>query len=89
LENINSLTNVHNIDYIHTEHYNESLNLKEESQRRIKQLDDFLETIVIGEYDEDYVRGCSEFKDYNSFEEYVRDVIICLMESYPQRSEEQ
>ena len=88
LDKINSLTKEHNIDYNHTEHYNESLKLKEESQRRIKQLDDFLETIVIGEYDEDYVSGCSEFKDYNSFEEYVRDVIICLMESYPQRSEE-
>lgn len=88
LDKINSLTKEHNIDYTHSEHYNESLKLKEESQRRIKQVDDFLETIVIGEYDEDYVKGCSEFKDYNSFGEYVRDVIICLMESYPQRSEE-
>ena len=88
LDKINSLTKEYNIDYNLTEHYNESLKLKKESQRRIKQLDDFLETIVIGEYDEDYVSGCGEFKDYNSFEEYVRDVIICLMESYPQRSEE-
>ena len=87
-DKINSLTKEHNIDYTHSKHYNESLKLKEELQRKIKQLDNFLETIVIGEYDEDYVNGCSEFKDYNSFEEYVRDVIICLMESYPKRSEE-
>ena len=85
IEAIIITTKEYNIDYTHTEHYKESLKLKEASQRRIKQLDEFLETIVIGEYDEDYVSGCSEFKDDNSFEEYVRDVIICLMESYPQR----
>ena len=88
LDKINTLTKEHEIDYKHTEHYNESARLRCESQRRIKRIDDFLERIVIGQYDEDYVRGCSEFKDYNSFEEYVRDVIICLMESYPKRSEE-
>lgn len=88
LDKINTLTKEYEIDYKPTEHYNESARLRCESQRRIKRIDDFLERIVIGKYDEDYVRGCSEFKDYSSFEEYVRDVIICLMESYPKHSEE-
>lgn len=88
LNKLNSLIHIHNIDYSPTEHYRESLKLNEASQKRIKQINDFLNTIVIAEYDEDYVNGCDEFKDYNSFEEYVRDVLICLMETYPGHSEE-
>lgn len=35
------------------------------------------------EYDRTYVNGCEEFKEYDSFDEYVKDVIICLMAAYP------
>lgn len=31
------------------------------------------------EFDWEYVKGCEEFKQYDSFDEYVRDVMICLM----------
>lgn len=33
-------------------------------------------------YDGEYVNGCEEFKEYDSFDEYVKDVIICLMIVY-------
>ncbi|MBE6486924.1 MAG: hypothetical protein E7Z85_08810 [Methanosphaera stadtmanae] len=27
--------------------------------------------------------GCDEFKDYNSIEEYIEDVIVCIVASFP------
>lgn len=89
LNAIESIIEEHNVNYCNDgQHFKESLKLREESRQRVKKIDDCLKSIEIGEYDDDYIKGCSEFKDYNSFEEYVRDMIIYLMESYPGRSEE-
>ena len=35
-----------------------------------------------------YKNECNEFKDYNSIEEYIQDVVICLMFSSWNYSEE-
>ena len=88
LENIESIAGEHDINYENTKHYNESLKLRERSRQRVKKIDGCLNAIEIGEYDDDYIRGCGEFKDYDSFDEYLRDLIIYLMESYPGHSEE-
>ena len=32
-------------------------------------------------YDDEYVNRCIEFKDYNSIDEYIRDIVICFMDS--------
>lgn len=34
-------------------------------------------------YDGEYIGGCTKFKDYTSFEEYVKDVIICISSIFP------
>ena len=83
LDNIDKLVEEHNIDFEPSKHYKESLRLKNEVENRFNQIDEYLKTIEICEYDDEYVNGCSEFKDYNSLAEYIHDIIICLMDAYP------
>ena len=48
---------------------------------------EYLKAINVGDYGTEYVGGCSEFKEYGSLAEYIRDIIICLMEAYPSYDE--
>ena len=88
LDRIDEIVKEHGLDWECSESYRESLILRTENDNRLKEIDDFLNTIEIGEYDKEYLNGCSEFKDNYSFKDYVRDVIICLMESSYGYSEE-
>jgi tetratricopeptide (TPR) repeat protein len=88
LDNIDALVGKHGVKYEPSEYYNESLKLRIELENRFCQIDEYLKAIDIGEYDPEYVNGCSEFKEYKTLSEYVRDIIICLMEAYPDYSEE-
>ena len=88
LDNIDALAGEHDLGYEPSEHYNVSLKLRIELENRFDQIDEYLKAIEVGEYDTEYVNGCSEFKEYESLEEYVRDIIICLMEAYPNHDEE-
>ena len=89
LDRLDELVSQHNLRYEHTQHYDESFNLRINARKRLEKIDDCLGNIVVGEYDEDYINGCSEFKDYKSLDEYIRDIIIVLMEAYPCHSEQQ
>ena len=89
LENIEEIVKKHDVTYQKTPHFKKSLKLRSESQKRVKRIEGCLNAIEVGEFDDEYVNGCSEFKDYSSFDEYVRDIIICLMAAYPYQSEEQ
>lgn len=71
-----------------SENYRKSLKLRQNSRQRSKKIDDFLNGIEIGEFDDEYINGCGKFKDYKCLEEYIRDIIICLMGTYPYNSEE-
>lgn len=82
LDNIDTLVREHDIRYEPSEHYRESLKLRIELENRFDQIDEYLKAIDVGEYDSEYVDGCSEFKDYESLAEYVRDIMICLMDAY-------
>ena len=88
LDNIDSLVKEHDSGYEQSEHYKKSLKLRTELEKRFDKIEEYLKDIEIGEYDGEYVNGCSEFKDYKSLAEYIRDVIICLMEAYPGYHEE-
>ena len=88
LEAIVEITEKHNTGYVETPHYRKSVKLKKLSDEREKMLDECLNEIEIGDVGDEYVSGCSEFKDYASFGEYVRDIIICLIATYPYESEE-
>ena len=83
LDSIDTLVGKHNIRYEPNGYYKESLKLRIELENRFYQIDEYLKAIDVGEYGHEYVNGCSEFKDYSSLAEYVRDIIICLMEAYP------
>lgn len=83
---IDSLVEKYDINYRPSSNYRISLQLEEILNERIRKIDDYLDSIEIGQYDDDYIRGCNKFKKYNSFDEYVRDVLICLMEGYPKNS---
>lgn len=83
LDNIDALVRKHNIKYEPSKYYKESLKLRIELENRFDQIDEYLKAIDVGEYDGEYVNGCSEFKDYKSLADYLRDIIICLMEAYP------
>ena len=88
LDNIDTLVKEHNIKYEPSEYYKESLKLRIEVENRFNQIDEYLKAIDVGEYDDEYVNGCSEFKEYKSLAEYIRDIIICLMDVYPSYNEE-
>ena len=88
LERIDGIVKEHGLDWEWSESYRQSSILKAENDKRLKEIDDFLNEIEIGEYDEEYLKGCSQFKDNYSFKDYVREVIICLMESSYRYSEE-
>ena len=88
LDNIDLLVRQHGIDYGYSKNYKKSLKLRIKIKNRADEIDRYLKTIIIGEYDDEYVNGCSEFKDYASIDDYVRDIIICLMEAYPGYDEE-
>lgn len=68
--------------------FRKSLKLRQKSQEISKKIDDCLDGITVGEFDDDYVNGCVEFKDYSCLEEYIRDILICLMATYPYMGEE-
>ena len=89
LDRLEELISKYNINYKPTGHCNESLQMRTNARKRAEKVEDQLKNIIIGEYDDDYVKGCSVFKDYKSIDEYIRDIIIVLMESYPGRSEDQ
>lgn len=88
LDRIDSLVCEHGINYRYSQHYRKSLRLIEELEKRLDRIDDYLKAIEVGEYDDKYVDGCSEFKDYKPLSEYIRDIIISLMEAYPEYDEE-
>lgn len=88
LDNIDSLVLQHDIDYDYSKNYRKSLKLRIKIKNRRDEIGRYLKTIEIGEYDDEYVNGCSEFKDYTSIDDYVRDIIICLMEAYSGYDEE-
>ena len=88
LDCIESIVKEHDIDYEASRNYEKSLDLRKRSRKRAEKIEDCLNGIEIGEYGKDYINGFCEFKDYNSLDEYIRDLIICLMESYPYRSED-
>ncbi len=88
LDCIESITKEHDVDYEASKHYEQALDLRQRARKRAEKIDDYLNGIEIGEYGEEYINGLSEFKDYSSLDEYIRDLIICLMESYPYRSED-
>ena len=88
LDNIDMLVKEHNIKYEPSKYYEKSLKLKMEHENRFNQIDEYLKGIDVGEYDLEYVNGCSEFKEYGSLAEYIHDIIICLMDAYPNYDEE-
>ena len=87
LDSIDTLVSEHDVKYEPSEYCKESLKLRIERENRFDQIDEYLNAIDVGEYDSEYVDGCSEFKEYGSLAEYVRDIIICLMEAYPSYDE--
>ena len=87
LDNIDALVKIHNVIYEPSRYYNESLKLRIELENKFNQIEEYLNTIDVGEYDDEYINGCSEFKDYNSLADYIRDIIICLMDVYPSYDE--
>ena len=46
-------------------------------------LDKLCENFHIINYTPTYINRCKTFKDYNSLDEYVKDIIICLMDIFP------
>ena len=88
LDNIDTLVNKHNVKYEPSEYYSQSLKLRFELENRFNEIDEYLKAIDVGEYGDEYVNGCCEFKEYNSLAEYIRDIIICLMDVYPEYNEE-
>lgn len=88
LDKIDGLVKEHGINYEPSEYYRESLRLRMELEKKFSQIDDYLKSVEIGEYSDEYVDGCSEFKDYKSLDEYIHDIIICLMKVYPGYDEE-
>ena len=44
-------------------------------------------TLDVGEYGAEYVGRCRQFRDYDSFADYLRDVFICLIELCPEADE--
>lgn len=89
LDDIDAIASEHDIIYEPSESYCETFNLRKKAKKRAEEIEDCLSGIVIGEYGEDYASGCDSFKDYGSIDEYIRDIIIVLMESYPGHSEEE
>ena len=83
LDNIDALVKNHNVSYEPSRYYKESIILRMELENKFNQIEEYLNTIDIGKYDDEYINGCSEFKDYNSLADYIRDIIICLMDVYP------
>ena len=69
--------------------YRVSGELKEILDEKSRKTDEWLSSIELGDYDDNYFESLSKFKDYSSIDEYVRDIIICLIESYPGHSEKQ
>ena len=74
---IDYLVENYHADYTPSENYLECLKNKKELQKRI----DILE---IGECD---INQCLEFRDYESFEEYVVDVMACMLKLFPHSGE--
>lgn len=85
---IDSIANKRKEDFELIESYKDYFKSEIELEKKFKGLDDFLKSIEIGDYDEGFLKGCVEFRDYDSFDDYVRDVIICIMISYPEYDEE-
>ena len=77
------------VSYEPGENYRISSELKEILDEKSRKTDEWLSSIEIGDYDRDYVESLSKFRNYNSIDEYVRDIIICLIESYLGHSEKQ
>lgn len=88
LDMIDGIVENHDVRYEPTGHYRQSLMMKIEMENRFDKIDDYLNAITVGEYDLEYVEGCSEFKDYASLADYLRDIMICLMQAYPGYGEE-
>ena len=76
---IDSIVKKHDLEYEPSKNYLETLKLN-------RKIYDCL-TLDVGEYGSDYVDGCKQFKDYDSFSDYLRDVIICLIELCPEGEE--
>lgn len=83
LDSIDALVRDYETEYEPTQHYRKSLKLKTELEDRSNRIDEYLNDIDVGSYDANYVNGCSEFRDYESLADYIRDIIISLMDAYP------
>ena len=46
-------------------------------------VDKLCENFEIINFTNTYINRCKKFKDYNSLDEYVKDIIICLMDIFP------
>ena len=80
LFSIDSIVEKHGIDYKPSENYCEALR----SNKKIY----CLLTRQIGEHDRQYIDGCRQFKDYGDYEDYLFDVMVCLVEVCPGCDEE-
>ena len=89
LDKLNALMDEEDVSYEPGENYSVSSELKEILDEKSRKTDEWLSSIEIGDYDRDYVESLSKFRNYNSIDEYVRDIIICLIESYPGHSKKQ
>lgn len=88
LDKLNALMGEGNVSYEPGENYHVSLKLKEMLEEKSRKTDEWLSSIEIGDYDKEYSESLSGFRDYESIDEYIRDIMICLMESYPGHSED-
>lgn len=79
LFHIDSIAIQHGIDYRPSKNYQKTLKSNQKIYSLLNR--------EIGEYDDEYIDGCRQFKDYCDYEDYLRDVIICLVEMCPDGDE--